>query len=82
MKTYTLIKQLETLPYFNQLLKSGVVPINWVDYKVIYEFHKSEIVRLTRKKGKCAKMQAKTNTAEEFGISERSVYAIIKRMES
>lgn len=74
MSTYDLINKLEGLPYFNDLLKSGLVPVNWLDYKVIFEFYKAELDRETRRK------QALTNTAEEFNVSERTVYLIVQKM--
>lgn len=74
MVAYELIKELEQLPYFNQLLKSGLLPINWIDYKVIYEFYLNEL------KVQDSKTQALTNTSTEFNISERSVYLIIQKM--
>lgn len=82
MSNYELIRQLEELPYFNSLLKQGIIPMNWVDYKVIYEFYCQEVERLKREKYVSGKFtrQAKLNTAEEYGISERSVYLIIKKM--
>ncbi|TYP71487.1 hypothetical protein [Aquimarina intermedia] len=84
MVAYELIKKLEKLPYYNNLLKSGVVPISWVDYKVIYEFYQKEIIRLIRggfSQSK-AKRQAKTNASEEFNIGESTVYWIVKKMKS
>lgn len=82
MSNYELIQKLEKLDYFKELLKCGIVPMNWVDYKVIYEFYKSELIRLKSEKWRVSKIrrQAKFNTAEEFGISERSVYLIIQKM--
>jgi hypothetical protein len=74
MSTYELINKLEKLDYFNDLLKSGLVPLNWLDYKLIYEFYKEE-----RKKDQLKK-QALTNTADEFNVSERTVYLIIQKM--
>lgn len=74
MSTYDLINKLEDLPYFNDLLKSGLVPVNWLDYKLIYEFY-----RVQRAKEKFKK-QALTNTADEFNVSERTVYLIIQKM--
>lgn len=76
MVAYELIQKLEDLPYFNELLKRGLVPINWMDYKLIFEFYESEL-----KKEKFRK-QALTNTAVEFNVSERTVYLIIKKMKN
>ncbi len=74
MSTYELINKLEKLDYFNDLLKSGLVPLNWLDYKLIYEFYQ---VQRTKEK---LKKQALTNTADEFNVSERTVYLIIQKM--
>ncbi len=71
--TYDLISKLEKLEYFPQLLKSGIIPINWVDYKVIYEFYLKE---REKQKGK----QLITNVAEEFNVSDRTVYLIVQKM--
>lgn len=73
MVAYELMKELEELPYFKDLLKQGIVPVNWLDYKVIYEFYLKES---DKESGK----QLVTNVANEFNISERLVYKIVKRM--
>jgi len=73
--TYKLLNKLESFSGFKELIKRGIIPVNWVEYKMIYEFHKMELKRLNG-----AKRQAKTNTAEEFKISERSVYLILEKM--
>ncbi len=48
MSNYNLITQLEKLLNFNTLLTQGIIPINWIDYKVIYEFYCVEAERLKR----------------------------------
>lgn len=74
MGGYELIQELEKLPYFNDLLKRGLIPVNWLDYKVIYEYYCDQIeIEKFRK-------QALTNTSDEFGVSERTVYLIIQKM--
>ena len=82
MATYDLIKELEALKSFPKLVKRGIIPVNWIDYKVIYEFYLLELEKLKTdgviKHGD--KRQAKENTAEEYGISERTVYLIAKKM--
>lgn len=82
MITYELIQKLESLDYFDSLLKHGIVPVNWVDYKVIYEFYLRELERLKIKGSVSPKIkrQAKCNTAEEFSVSEVQVYKIIQKM--
>lgn len=82
MSNYKLIVMLEKLPYFNELLTEGIIPMNWIDYKVIYEFYCVEVERLKREgfSKSRARSTANTLTAEEYGISERTVYAIIVKM--
>jgi len=83
MVAYELIQKLEKLDYFDQLLKGGIVPMNMIDYKVIYEFYMNDLKRLKSDKwAKNIKGQAKSNTAEEFNITERMVWVIVKRMRS
>lgn len=83
---YQLIKKLEKLDFFKDLLSSGIIPVNWIDYKVIYEFYMNEVNILTLNKVmssqelRSAKRTAKTITAEQFSIGESSVYQIIKKM--
>lgn len=76
MTAYKLIQQLEDEGKLNSLLSRGIVPINWVDYKLIYEYYQGQAEKEQKR------MQAITNTAEEFNISERSVYVIIQKMRS
>ena len=67
---------------FSLLVKKGIIPINWIDYKVIYEYYLKELEKFDIK-GKVSsknKRQAKENTAEEYNISERTVYLIISKM--
>jgi len=73
VSNYELITKLEKLDYFNDLLKQGIVPINWTTYKQIYEFY---CVEKQKEKGK----QLITNVCEKFRLSESSVYEIIKKM--
>ena len=82
MANYELISKLEKLDYFNSLLKGGIIPVNWIDYKVIYEWYLNELKRLSPsgKPTPKIKRQAKSNTAEEYSISEVQVYRIIQKM--
>ncbi|UAB84346.1 hypothetical protein INR75_19685 [Zunongwangia sp. SCSIO 43204] len=73
MAVYQLLHKLENLPFYNKLFTTGIVPMIWLDYKLIYEFYLEEL-----KSQK--KVQAITNTAEEFNLSERSIYSIIRKM--
>lgn len=84
MVAYDLIKELEKLPYFNDLLMKGVVAINWIDYKLIYDFYINEVEQL-RAKGFSitkSKVQARYNTCEEFSIGESSMRWILKKLKS
>lgn len=58
--------------------------MNWIDYKMIYEYYCTEVetLRACKWNNKTVKRQAKENTAEKFNISERSVYLIIQKMKS
>lgn len=74
MTAYRLIQKLEDEDLLNDLLSRGIVPTNWIDYKLIYEYYQGQAAKEQKR------MQAVCNTAEEFNISERSVYAIIQKM--
>lgn len=73
MVAYKLIKELEQLPYFKDLLKQGIIPLSWIDYKVIYEFY-------LRESENESGTQLISNVANEFNISERLVYKIVQKM--
>lgn len=49
VSNYQLLEKLEKLPYFNSLLKQGIIPINWIDYKVIFEFYVEEVKAISKK---------------------------------
>lgn len=72
MVTYELLEELKKLPFYDQLLSAKIIPRIHIDHKEIYEFYKSQ--------KDATGVMAKTNTAEEFNISERSVYLIVKKM--
>lgn len=76
MVTYELISRLQDLPYYNELLKQGIIPITLIDYKVIYEFYCKE------KNSGIKGGQLITNVGEEFNIGDRLVYNIVKKMET
>lgn len=85
MIAYQLIKELEKLPYFNDLLKAGVVAINWVDYTLIYESYLEEVERLKSEEGYSntkARVQSRSNMAEQFKISELTVKWIIRKLKN
>lgn len=74
--SYELLSKLQSLPYYKDLLKQGIIPITLIDYKVIYEFYCQE--KASGVKGG----QLITNVGEEFNIGDRMVYIIVKRMET
>ncbi|WP_417873881.1 hypothetical protein [Xanthomarina gelatinilytica] len=82
MSTYQSILLLEKLPYFNLLLQRGIIPITWMDYKVIYEFYLDQVEILIRDGFSVPKANrtANTITADEYNISESGVYKIIQKM--
>ena len=73
--TYELIKQTEDEILFLNLLRKGLIPISVMDKKVYYEHYLNE-----RKKN--GKMQAITNTAEEYNVSERTIRRALEVMEN
>lgn len=56
------------------LVRAGVISSNLSYYREIYLFYDKEIQTGVEVR------QAKTNTAEKFGIGESSVYRIVKQM--
>lgn len=84
--TFQLLEKLEKLPYFSQLLATGIIPVNWITYKQVFEFYNNEVKRLTLNKtlssGELGEIRRTsiTTTAEEFRIGESSVYRIIQKM--
>ena len=74
LSTYEVIKQAEALGNFRDLLRCGIIPSAFVTYKQIFEFY------LDREKTAKTKAQAESETADEFGQSERNVRYIVKKM--
>lgn len=74
VNTYELIKTVENDSLFLNLLRKGLIPLSVLDRKCYYERYKLE--RETNNK-----MQSITNTAEEYKVSERTIYNAIKFME-
>lgn len=73
---YQLINQLSKRDDFKLLMKSGIIPIQYLDWKVIYEFYTKERSRGIRHS------EAITFTAEEFGKSDNWVWKVKYKMES
>lgn len=65
---------IKALANFNLLISLGIVPINIMDWIVIYEYYLSE--RETQKK-----MQAYSNTAENYKLKERQVMNVVSWMQ-
>ncbi len=74
LSTYEVIKQAEALGNFKDLIRFGIISSAFVTYKQIFEFY------LEREKVKETKAQAESDTAEEFGQSERNIRYIVKKM--
>ena len=73
--TYNLIKKIENDSLFIILLKKGLIPLSILDRKCYYERYLLE--RTTN-----GKLQSITNTADEYNVSERTIYNAIKLMEN
>lgn len=84
--TFQLLEKLEQLPYFNELITSGVIGVNWLTYKQIFDFYTNEVKRMTLNRSLSSsevrniRRSAKTTTAEEFNLAESTVYEIIRKM--
>ena len=75
MSTYELIAKLSQLDYFKDLLKQGIVPINWTNYKQIYEFYQQE---KQHAKGK----QLVTNVCEKFKKAKAVSMRLLRKWRS
>ena len=71
MSRYNVLKKLDN---FNLLISLGVIPINILDWIVIYEYYLSE-------REYCKKMQSYSNAAENYKISEKHTLYIVSWME-
>ena len=72
---YDKIIQLQKAEMFEELVKAGIIPITIAGYKLIYEVY-------LRERKKHPKPQAISNTSEETKTPERTIYRIVKKMES
>lgn len=77
-----ILVQNEKNPLFLSLLSKGVIPLSVLDKKVYYEFYKLQCQELESESRKGWKMDAITITAEEFNVSENTIYRAIKTMTS
>lgn len=74
MTVYEILLSEMKTPNFLHLIKSGIIPITIMDYKMYYEMYLSE-----KQKG-IGKMQSISNVASEFNCSERTVRNAIEVM--
>ena len=74
VKTYDILQLIEG-NLLDALVKKGVVPITYLDYKKIYENYQKQ-------RENHPKMQAYENTAIECYVSVTTVREVVKRMES
>lgn len=72
---YKILQQLEDNNLLDKLVKQGIVSITIAGHKMIYEVY---LLNLKTEK----KAQAITNTSIETKTPERTIYRIIKVMES
>lgn len=75
MTTYNLITEIETNPLFFKLLQKGLIPLSILDRKCYYEKYLEEI-KVNNK------VQAISNTSEDFNVHENTVRNAIKMMEN
>lgn len=73
---YELITKLSKSENFDLLLKSGIVPVQYLDYKIIYEHYCKEKAKGIRH------ADAIIYTADEFGCSESYIWKIKYKLES
>ena len=66
---------------FIKLMGKGLVPTHILDWKVYYEAYLKEANVLTLHRGKRNKTRAASNVAENYKISERSMFNVIAFME-
>jgi hypothetical protein len=66
---------IKLIPNLNKLISLGIIPINVLDWIVIYEYYLSE-------RSSLGKMQSYCNTAENYKLSERQIMNVVSWMES
>jgi len=72
---YKILQELEDVNLLDKLVKQGIVSITIAGHKMIYEIYLKELKSND-------KPQAITNTSISTKTDERTVYRIIKKMES
>lgn len=76
VSVYELLNKASKEENFKLMLKAGIIPIQYLDYKCIYEFYCKEKARGIRH------AEAITFTAEEFGTSDNWIWKVKYKMES
>lgn len=84
MVRYELLKKLQRHENWKELISSGIIPSQYVNYMEIYEAYVVEVDILVRGglKQRKANRQANTNVASRFSMSESSLYLIVSKMTS
>ena len=67
---------------FVKLISKGLVPVHLLDWKVYYEAYLKEAENYRQKHGKVRKTHVAYTIADDFKISERSIFTVIAFMES
>ena len=67
---------------FVKLISKGLVPVHLLDWKVYYEAYLRESEKQRQKHGKVRKTHVACTIADDFKISERSIFTVIAFMES
>lgn len=67
---------------FVKLISKGLVPVHLLDWKVYYEAYLKEAENYRQKHGKVRKTHVACTIADDFKISERSIFTVIAFMES
>lgn len=67
---------------FIMLISKGFIPVHLLDWKVYYEAYLKESALQRTKYGRVRKTHVACTIADEFNISERSVFTVIAFMES
>ena len=67
---------------FVKLISKGLVPVHLLDWKVYYEAYLRESEKQRLKHGKVRKTHVACTIADDFKISERSIFTVIAFMES
>lgn len=74
MTNYDFLKKIETKTFY-EFINRGIIPIHIMDYLTIYERYLKELEK--HKKSVCI-----TFCADEYNVKERTIYNIIKFMNS